>query len=61
MLAGERPLPWEGGLSPRTQRRLGILRRPVLQLLQREPSRRSTMEDFCDSCGHILTSRTMEA
>lgn len=58
MLEGAKPLPWEGELSRRLRSKLGLLGGPVLQLLQREPARRSTMEAFCASCDRILAHTT---
>ena len=54
MLEGREALPWEGELSAEVQRKFGVFRRPVLQLLQREPSRRSTLEAFHASCTHMF-------
>ena len=50
MLGGQEALPWEGELSAEKQRKLGVFRGPVLQLLQRDPGRRSSLEAFHASC-----------
>jgi hypothetical protein len=43
-------LPWEEGrISPQDARKLGKFRKPILKLLQREPSERGTVLQFCKS------------
>ena len=49
-LAGELPLPWEEQLSPVMAHQLGVFKGPVLQLLEREPSARISMERFKNLC-----------
>ena len=56
MLEGREALPWEGQLSPEVQRKFGVFRRPVLQLLQHEPSHRSTLEAFHASCTRMFAT-----
>ena len=58
MLKGSVALPWEGRLSPAVQRKLGAFKGPVLQLLQREPSRRVSMRRFHVACTKLFASRT---
>lgn len=54
-LLGESQLPWEGSnLSMEHQGRLGVLRKPVLQLLDRDPMRRPSMRAFADKCKALL-------
>eukprot|EP00892_Ulva_mutabilis_P006547 jgi/Ulvmu1/4264/UM194_0004.1 len=51
MLRGDLPLPWEGeGHGSAAQRSLGALRRPVLHLLCRDASRRSSPREFHMEC-----------
>ena len=57
-LRGDVPLPWEGELSTEMQRKLGAFKGPVLQLLQREPSRRVSMRRFHVACTKLFASRT---
>ena len=57
-LRGDVPLPWEGELSSDTVRKLGAFKGPVLQLLQREPSRRVSMRRFHVACTKLFASRT---
>eukprot|EP00892_Ulva_mutabilis_P000965 jgi/Ulvmu1/1086/UM106_0002.1 len=45
-LLGEAPLPWEGSGGDNMKHKLGTFLGPVLQLLQREPSKRTSMRDF---------------
>lgn len=52
-------LPWEGGnFSPTAKSQLGIFRRYILKLLERDPSLRPSMAQFCDMCSRILTATT---
>ena len=57
-LLGNLPLPWEGELSADVQRHLGMFKGPVLQLLEREPSRRATMHRFHQACTKLFAERT---
>eukprot|EP00892_Ulva_mutabilis_P000987 jgi/Ulvmu1/1088/UM106_0004.1 len=45
-LLGEAPLPWEGTAGGALKQRLGTFLEPVLNLLQREPSNRTSMRAF---------------
>eukprot|EP00892_Ulva_mutabilis_P000976 jgi/Ulvmu1/1087/UM106_0003.1 len=45
-LLGEAPLPWEGMADEGLLQRLGTCVEPVLNLLQREPSKRTSMRAF---------------
>jgi hypothetical protein len=50
-------LPWEEGrISPQDARKLGKFRKPILKLLQREPSERGTVLQFCKSMSEIFCS-----
>eukprot|EP00892_Ulva_mutabilis_P000511 jgi/Ulvmu1/10460/UM063_0016.1 len=49
-LQGHRPLPWEADNTEAVHRALGILTGPVLQLLQRDPSRRPSVRRFHETC-----------
>lgn len=58
-----RELPWEGasftsreGVNKR--RRLGIFKATVSTLLARDPARRPSMKQFCDSCNRVLAGST---
>lgn len=58
-LLGKQPLPWEEGQLTAAQRsRLGVFRRPVVQLLERDPSRRPSLQQFCDMCTSIFSATT---
>lgn len=58
-LLGEQPLPWEGaGLSAAQRSRLGVFRRPVMQLLERDPGRRPSLSQFCDMASSIFSATT---
>ena len=54
MLSGNLPLPWEGELRPRVAHSLGPFREAVLQLLQRDPDVRSTMQSFHSTCSNLF-------
>jgi phage portal protein BeeE len=50
-------LPWEEGrLSPEDKKKLGRFRKPLLQLLHREPSQRATALQFCKQMFEIFSS-----
>lgn len=51
-------LPWEGTLSPKLRRRLGIFRDVLLHLLARDPEQRPSMKQFCVSCDRVLAGST---
>lgn len=52
-------LPWEGrSLSAANRRRLGIIKGRVFSLLSRDPAKRPSMEQFCDSCNRVLAGST---
>lgn len=58
-LLGDAPLPWEAAADPSAVlHKIGIFREPLLQLLQREPARRATMQDFCNACNSLVASNT---
>lgn len=57
MLMSEKPLPWEN-LQPADRKRLGEFRKPVLELLNRNPDQRPTMSQFYDNCNAIFFSNT---
>lgn len=57
MLAGERPLPWER-LQSSDKKRLGEFRKPIMQLLNRNPDQRPSLSQFYDSCNAIFFSNT---
>lgn len=50
-------LPWEEGrLSSEDNKKLGRFRKPLMQLLQREPSQRATAMQFCKQMFEIFSS-----
>ena len=54
-LMGEAQLPWEGAnLTMEHKERLGVLRKAVLQLLERDPARRPSMRAFSDKCRALM-------
>lgn len=55
MITGFDPAPWEAE-STRTLilHRLGSLKRPILRLLDRNPSTRLTMDGFHEACCRVL-------
>lgn len=59
-LLGDEPLPWEGErLTAAMRKSLGIFRTNVLRLLDRNPSKRMTMQQFANACDAIFDSRTI--
>lgn len=58
MLVGEEELPWDGELSTDVKRGLGAFKGPVLQLLQRDISQRSSMKTFHAACTRLFASKT---
>lgn len=51
MLRGEKPLPWEEHVgAPAVNGALGVLRDPILGLLERDPDRRTTVRAFAEAC-----------
>lgn len=52
---GEKKLPWER-MSPDDRKKLGAFRSPILQLLERNPAQRPTMEQFYHNCNSIFSS-----
>jgi hypothetical protein len=52
-------LPWEdASLTPVGRKQLGIFKSSVLTLLSHEPTKRLSMEQFCDTCNRVLASST---
>ena len=49
-LQGHRPLPWEEDRKEEFHKALNFLAGPVLQLLQRDPSRRPSVRRFHETC-----------
>lgn len=45
-LLGHLPLPWESKMRPDVKRKLGSFQKPVMHLLQRDPSQRMTLHMF---------------
>ena len=60
-LKGELPLPWEEEISPVVVRQLGVFRGPVMQLLQREPSDRISMDHFHALCSKVFSGQSTDA
>lgn len=60
-LLGDQDLPWEGTrAAPDTMRKLRSLRSPIMLLLERDPARRLSMQQFCESCDDIFGTRTFK-
>jgi hypothetical protein len=58
-LKGDAELPWEGERGdPEVLRKLRSLRGPILSLLERDPTKRSSMTTFCEQCDDIFGTRT---
>lgn len=60
-IVGELPLPWEDAdTAPALLRRFGHFKLAVMNLLQREPSKRPSMKAFLKDCNRVLmhTTRT---
>lgn len=56
---GGKGLPWEGAnLTAQHRRCLGIFKASVTTLLSRDPSKRPSMKQFCDSCDRVLAGNT---
>lgn len=49
-LRGELPLPWESDMGKDVMRGLTVFKKPVQQLLERDPLRRSTVRSFHAAC-----------
>ena len=48
---GGKELPWEGtSLTAQRRRCLGVFKASIVMLLSRDPSKRPSMSQFCDSC-----------
>ena len=57
MLRGDERLPWEGELSAQHAQRLGMYKGIVLQLLDRDPSRRLDLAAVNAACTGGFSSR----
>lgn len=55
-LRGDVPLPWEEGLSAEAHKQLGLLKGPVLGLLQRDTASRGNVKDFHQACMQMFAS-----
>ena len=60
-LADERrDLPWhDGRLAAADRRKLGMFRKPILKLLQRDPAQHATARDFCTECCNLFTTNPL--
>ena len=58
MLKGELPLPWEEGISKQQQQQLGLFKNPIMQLLHRDPAKRSDMMMFHNACNKLFAAAT---
>lgn len=56
ILGGE-TLPWEGKLPPDVESKLGAFQKPVLQLLQRDPSHRMSTHKFHVACIKLFAKK----
>lgn len=53
----DQTLPWEDGrLTPKDMRRLGVFRKPIMQLLQRDPNHRASALQFCKQMSKIFNA-----
>ena len=43
-------------MKPRLKKKLGMFRKIVLDLLNRDPAKRPSMKRFCATCHHIMSS-----
>ena len=60
MILGERPAPWEDPATSRALLRpLGIFKAHVLELVARDPSQRSSIRRFNQSCLRSLSNSTI--
>jgi hypothetical protein len=60
-IVGEQQLPWESEQGARLLlRRAGKFKGPLLQLLNRDPAERPTIESFVMQCSNILSSTTQQ-
>lgn len=61
MVLGERPAPWE---DPATKAKviqpLGLLKKMILQLLNRDPSKRYTASHIHKACAKVIATPTLE-
>eukprot|EP00892_Ulva_mutabilis_P002733 jgi/Ulvmu1/12460/UM009_0112.1 len=61
-LLGTKELPWEGERAdPAVMRKLRTLRTPVMACLDRDPTKRPSMQAVCDMCDDIFGTRTVKA
>lgn len=61
-LLGTEQLPWEGDrMTSGNWKKLGIFRHHVLKLLDRDPAKRMTMQQFAVACDSIFDSRSLTA
>ena len=59
MILGDMPAPWEDPATSRAMLRpLGIFKVGVLRLLERDPSKRSTIHQFQQACRRSLAHST---
>ena len=56
MLRGNAALPWEGALSTQHAHQLGVLKGPVMQLLQRDAAARPPLRAFHSACSSLFSS-----
>lgn len=58
-IVGELPLPWEDPeIAPALLRRFGHFKLPVMSLLERDPSKRPSMNEFLKECNRVLMHTT---
>lgn len=58
-LKGETSLPWEGSRSSKALQKLGMLRAPVLNLLERSPTHRCTARQFHVACNKAFADHAV--
>ena len=58
-IAGVMPLPWEDpNTAPALLRQFGHFKLPVLSLLERDPAKRPSMDQFLKQCNRVLMNTT---
>lgn len=58
-LKGDTPLPWEGSRSSKLLQQLGMLRSPVLRLLERVPAHRASAKQFHNACNKAFADQAV--
>lgn len=60
MILGEVPAPWEDpNTAPAIVESLGHLKKPIMGLLERDPEKRLSVEDFQRACRRMISNTTI--